>query len=473
MFASELKAICAHKHFPREIDHAVLPNYFQYGYIAAPYSIFKNTKKLLPGHFLEFDGNTQVLKLEKYWDINDFFQKPKFTKSYKQIKEELKVLMKSAFEYRLVGDVPVGVFLSGGYDSTALTGILNTEETRNINTFTIGFAEGINEAPAAKRIADYLGTNHREYICTVADAKDIIPRLAEFCDEPFGDISIIPTILVSQIAKEEVKVVLSADGGDEMFCGYAGYFQLAEYLMKIQRLPKNIARVISNIIEPFELTNGINSNRKFHQLSVALKTRGYKTSVEQSAFLFRGMSEKPKGYINCIFNQKFSPYKSSFNIETTGFIEELDVAMAIDFKSYLPDDILTKVDRATMSQSIEGREPFLDHRLLEFVAQIPMEYKYNGKDGKLILKDIVHELVPKELMNRPKTGFDLPIFTWLKQDLSYLLEEYLSKEALSWSGIFNVDFIIKEVNKFKRDELHYSSIIWNILIFQMWYKRWI
>jgi asparagine synthase (glutamine-hydrolysing) len=185
------------------------------------------------------------------------------------------------------------------------------------------------------------------------------------------------------------------------------------------------------------------------------------------------MSEKPKGYIDSIFNQVIKAHPSSFDIETKGFIDELDVAMAIDFKSYLPNDILAKVDRATMSQSIEGREPFLDHRLLEFVAQIPIKFKYNGKEGKLILKDIVHELVPKELMNRPKIGFDLPIFSWLKDDLSYLLDEYLSKEALTWSGIFDHEFILKEVNKFKSDKLHYSSIIWNILIFQMWYKKWI
>lgn len=473
LFGSELKALMTHSKFEKAIDEAVLPNYFHYGYIAAPYTIFKHTHKLMPGHYMELDLNTQSLSISKYWDLRSYYLKPKLTLEYQEIKEEVKALMQSSFDYRMVADVPVGVFLSGGYDSTAVTALLQSKSNRPLKTFTIGFEEGNNEAPYAKVTAQFLETDHTEYICTTKEAQEIIPTLPFFFDEPFGDSSAIPTILVSKLAKQQVTVALSADAGDEIFGGYQSYFKLGSFLKKIQRIPQPLNFTWTKKAASILINNHLVNTSKFsHQIGGALDVLSQEKH-SQSADLFRYMAEKPKGYVNKLLKRDINSHLSSFSIDTNNFQHPLEVAMCIDFNSYLPNDILTKVDRATMSASLEGREPLLDHRLAAYAAQIPLEYKIDGVSGKKILKDIVHDYVPKTIMDRPKAGFSLPIYSWLRGDLSYLVDEYLSEEALNASGLFNVTFLIKEVEKFKQNKLHYSPVIWYLLMFQMWYKRWI
>jgi asparagine synthase (glutamine-hydrolysing) len=425
----------------------------------------------MPGHILSLDLNTQSIKTEAYWNINTFYRKPKLSLSYQEAKLEVKNLMQSSFNYRMVADVPVGVFLSGGYDSTAVTAMLQTDSKIPLKTFTIGFEEGNNEAPYAKETAAYLGTDHTEYICTTKEAQDIIPTLPFFFDEPFGDSSAIPTILVSRLAKQQVTVALSADAGDEIFCGYQAYFNLIAYLKRVNKIPAIAGKSFSSVLRMFENISAVNSSIVYHQVLKALQSSTL-NEQDKSAFLFQAMTEKPKGYIDRIFKSNTYSYPSSFLIDTEDFSSGLEVSMAIDFSSYLPNDILTKVDRASMSVSLEGREPLLDHRLAEFAAQLPIEFKYDGITGKRILKDIVHDIVPKEMMDRPKAGFSLPIYTWLRGDLEYLLKEYLSEEALHWSGLFDEKFLLGEVEKFKKNQLHYSPIVWYLLMFQMWYKKW-
>lgn len=472
LFGSELKALMAHTKFEKVIDEAVLPNYFHYGYIAAPYTIFKHTHKLMPGHFIEFELKTQSLSINKYWDLRSYYLKPKLTFDYQEIKEDVKALMQSSFDYRMVADVPVGVFLSGGYDSTAVTSMLQSKSSRTLKTFTIGFEEGNNEAPCAKETANYLGTDHTEYICTTKEAQEIIPSLPFYFDEPFGDSSAIPTILVSKLAKKEVTVALSADAGDEIFGGYQSYFKLHSFLKKIEQIPHPFKGIWSKKAASIIMNNDlVNSSKYSHQFGGALDILSQE-KYSQSADLFRYMAEKPKGYISKLLKSDINSHPSSFLIDTNGFQHALEVAMCIDFISYLPNDILTKVDRATMSVSLEGREPLLDHRLAAYAAQIPLEHKTDGISGKKILKDIVHDYVPTSMMDRPKAGFSLPIYSWLRGDLSYLVEEYLSEEALNASGLLNVTFLLKEVEKFKQNKLHYSPVIWYLLMFQMWYKRW-
>ncbi|WP_158860032.1 asparagine synthase (glutamine-hydrolyzing) [Lunatibacter salilacus] len=471
IFGSELKALMAHPKFDKEIDLTVLPNYFHYGYIAAPYTIFKNTQKMMPGHLLEVDISSQRLKQTKYWDLREYYLKPKLTLNYSDIKQEVKSLMQSAFEYRMVADVPVGVFLSGGYDSTTVTAMLQSKSGRALKTFTIGFEEGNNEVPFAKETANYLGTDHTEYICTTKEAQEIIPTLPFYYDEPFGDSSAIPTILVSKLAKKEVTVALSADGGDEIFCGYDSYFLLNKYLNQINNFPTFLGKAALSLSQFVKGNQILSANPKFYQLSSALGILG-KEHHHKAALLFQAMAEKPAAYIQNIFAAKVDSIPSCFMIETSGFHNSSEIAMCIDFNSYLPNDILTKVDRATMSVSLEGREPLLDHRLAAYAAQIPLEFKTDGNSGKKILKDIVHDYIPKEMMDRPKAGFSLPIYSWLRGDLAYLIEEYLSKEALAASGLFDVEFLFGEVEKFKKRKLHYSPMIWYLLMFQMWYKKW-
>lgn len=472
LFGSELKALMAHSKFEKEIDEAVLPNYFSYGYIAAPYTIFKRTHKLMPGYYIELDLYTQSIIKSKYWDLRSYYLKPKLTLEYQEIKDEVKSLMQSSFDYRMVADVPVGVFLSGGYDSTVVTALLQSKSSRALKTFTIGFEEGNNEAPFAKETAQFLGTDHTEYICTTKEAQEIIPSLPFFFDEPFGDSSAIPTILVSKLAKQQVTVALSADAGDEIFGGYQSYFKLHSFLQRIEQIPWPLKGSWTKKAASILLNNDlINYSKYSHQLGGALDVLS-QDKYSQSADLFRYMTEKPKGYVRKLLKSDNNSHPSSFLIETNGFQHPLEVAMCIDFNSYLPNDILTKVDRATMSVSLEGREPLLDHRLAAYAAQIPSEFKTDGQSGKKILKEIVHDFVPKEMMDRPKAGFTLPIYTWLRGDLAYLLEEYLSKEALSESGLLNVQFVLGEVEKFKSNKLHYNPLIWYLLMFQMWWMRW-
>jgi asparagine synthase (glutamine-hydrolysing) len=470
LFGSELKPLMQHPAFEKLIEPRVLPLYLQYGYIPSPYAIFKDCKKLNAGNLLHIELKDGSTNLTNYWSVATYYSKPKLLISYEEAKIELHKLLKSALRYRLVSDVPVGIFLSGGYDSTAVAAILQKLQKEKLKTFTIGFEEGNNEAPFAKNTAKYIGTDHHEFICTTKEAQGIIPDIPYYYDEPFGDSSAIPTILVSKIAKMHVSVALSADAGDEVFCGYNSYSDLKTNLSYLNLFPPICKPFIkqSGVI----LTNILPLNYVIRHKAISFFRALDENELEQSKHLFRLRNEKSDSYLEKFFIQKIDGFSSPYNIQTDGFHNGIEVAMAIDYNVYLQNDILTKVDRATMSVSLEGREPLLDHRLVEFVAQLPLEYKFNGITQKRIFKDIVHDYIPKEMMDRPKVGFSLPIYDWLRGDLSNLVDEYLSKDSLKWSGLFNDEFIMMEVSKFKRKKLHYSPIIWYLLMFQMWYKRW-
>lgn len=471
MFASELKAFHAHPRFRKELDDGALSLYFHYGYIPAPYTIFHHTHKLEPGHSLLFSITQQSYQTEAYWQVNDYYRRPKRNISYEEAKEELNELLVSACNYRMIADVPVGVFLSGGYDSSAVAAILQKDRTDRLKTFTIGFTEGNNEAPHARAIADFLGTDHAEYICMPEEARELIPTLPYFYDEPFADSSAIPTMLVSRIARKEVTVALSADAGDEVFAGYTSYASLAGKLNVLNTIPASLkmpVRMVVRLLERCTPRWYANLKHKLDGVAHSLNADMF----QQAADLFRLMNSLPESYSDRLFTLSMEEYPTPYLQKPTGFQEILDIALAMDYQMYLPNDILTKVDRATMSVALEGREPLLDHRLVEFAAQLPMSFKYDGHTGKRILKDVVHSYIPRALTNRPKVGFSLPIYTWLRQDLSYLIDHYLSKSALQSSGIFRMDFVMEQVALFKSDKLHYTPFIWKLLMFQMWYERW-
>ena len=423
------------------------------------------------GCLLELNLQSMGISISKYWDVNTFYSLPKLKLPYDEAKSNLSTILSSAFNFRMVADVPVGVFLSGGYDSTAVTAILQKERTQRLKTFTIGFEKGNNESPFAKETANFLGTDHTDFICTTLEAQSIIPELPLFYDEPFADSSAIPTILVSQIARKSVTVALSADGGDEIFAGYNTYFQLDKYQKQLNHIPN----VFKSPLRPFLhfLSTGLPNST----LELKHKIKGIADSISKDKYyqttqLLKMSCQLPQHFNNSIFTKHPISKPSIYDKDYRKFSNELEIAMAIDYKMYLQNDILTKVDRATMSVSLEGREPLLDHRITEFAAQLPINYKYDGTTGKRILKDIVHDHVPKKMMDRPKTGFSLPIYTWLQSDLSFLIEDYLNETALSISGIFNVPFLLKQVKLFKEDKLHYKPFIWKLLMFQMWYFKW-
>jgi len=471
LFSSELKSFYSNPEFPKEIDNKSLGNYFNFGYIPAPNSIFKDTFKLQPGHILTYSLSKNSYSIAAYWKPRDFYSRHKLTISYDEAKHDLKVLLLNAFQYRMVADVPVGVFLSGGYDSTAVAALLQENMTNKLKTFTIGFKEGNNEAPHAKQTAELLGTDHYEYVCTTKEAQDIISDLPFYYDEPFADSSAIPTILVSKLARQYVTVALSADAGDEIFSGYNSYTLLRKYLGVLNKIPnslKNSSIVSLNVLSKLLPGNKISLRHKIQGIYKSLN----QDELLQGKLLFKYMNSLPKEYNKNLFNEEIKFYSSSYDTEPVIAIDSIENAMLTDYQMYLSGDILTKVDRASMSVSLEGREPLLDHRIFEFVSRLPLQYKLDSFTGKRILKDIVHDYIPYEMMNRPKTGFSIPLKSWLQGDLSFLINEFLSEESLAKSEIFNSRFVKKKIDLFKRDKLHYVPFIWKILMFQMWYFKW-
>ncbi len=468
IFGSELKALKANPLFHTALEQRSVGLYFKYGYVPSPYSIYQQTSKLMPGHYLRYDLKKNNYQIHKYWDVLDYYRKPKLSISYEEAKEELTKTLKSAFNYRMVADVPVGVFLSGGYDSTVVTALLQKDRTEKLKTFTIGFPVGTNEAPVARNIAELLGTDHTEYICTQKDCKDIIPELPFYYDEPFADNSAVPTMLVSRIARQKVKVSLSADAGDETFAGYNRYAGVAGV--------QNVLKALRGFRSPFgaSVIDGINKltnpysfyREKGEYLAEVLRTDpDYRSAVVTEGGSY---SVLMKSVLNSIL--KDGNIDFSYRLSEKEFHDPISVAQAIDYISYMADDILVKVDRAAMSSSLEGREPLLDHRIIEFAATLPTEYKYKDGVKKRILKDIAYNYVPKEILDRPKTGFMMPVDGWLRGDLRYLLEENINEKVLD-KELFNVEKIMKLKELYLEDKLHHENkVIWRLLMFQMWYR---
>lgn len=469
LFASELKAFYQHPAFQKSINPRSIHQYFDYGYIPSPDCIFYNCSKLEPGHILKFDIRKKKITIKKYWDVRDYYCLPDLNISYTEAKEELEKILHSAFDYRMVSDVPVGIFLSGGFDSTAVTSMLQSKRTKKLKTFTIGFEEGNNEAPFAREIAAFIGTDHTEYYCTTREAQDIISNLPFFYDEPFADSSAIPTILVSILAKKSVTVALSADAGDEIFAGYNNYTTYLKNLSFIHKVPSFTKKLLNHLTKAGTriFTNGF-FNHKLCVLSVLLNTR--KENIPQR--LLKSYYSLNSNDRDNLFKNKALQHHSVYDEDFSGFKDVLSAALATDYLMYLQNDILTKVDRATMSVSLEGREPFLDHRVVEFAARLPSKFKY-GQTQKMILKDIVYKYVPKNLMDRPKSGFSIPILSWFRNDLSYLIEDNLNASAVAKTELFNYPYVQQLKKQFFNGKTTDPSIIWKLIQFQMWYKMWL
>ncbi|GAB6045604.1 asparagine synthase (glutamine-hydrolyzing) [Caminibacter profundus] len=464
MFASELKSFHQNHYFKKDLNKKAIVKYLQFGYIPQPLSIFQNVYKLEAGHYLIFDIKNLKYKIHKYWNIDDFYQKDKLDISFDEARKETEELLIKAFKYRMVSDVPVGVFLSGGYDSSAVAAILQKHSFQKIKTFTIGFKEEkYNEAIHAKQVAKYLGTDHYEHYLSQKDALKILPRLPEIYDEPFGDSSGIPTIMVSRFAKQYVTVSLSADGGDELFSGYPSYKNSYDLYNRFHKFCMfHSLSILNKIINPFQISKYLkiyNLEGKFYKFCELLKN-----SNSPSKFYETNTKYFYDVEIEKLLNLKLSS-------KETFFENSIDNMLSHSFKTYLNDDILTKVDRATMSVSLEGREPMLDFNLIEFVAQLPVEYKQKDSQTKYILKEIVHKYIPKELMERPKKGFSIPVFEWFRDELKIYFEEYLSQKAIHESGIFNYKYI-DMLKKSYFNGYGNPHKLWLILMFQMWREKW-
>lgn len=468
LFGSELKIFHQHPAFQKRINFDALSLYLQRGYISAPHTIFHNAFKLQPGHLLEINLSTKKITGHKYWDVVDCYNQPKLTVPYEEAKREVENLMKSAFQYRMIADVPVGVFLSGGYDSTAVTAILQANSSRKIKTFTIGFDDPkFNEAVHAKNVATHLGTEHYEYICTHQDALDIVPLWADIYDEPFGDISGIPTTLVSRMARRQVTVALSADGGDEIFAGYSKYFKALQRISQLDKIPFPLQGILSGII-PAGLSADISVQNKWSKLK---DYYGAADAVKKFDIISQAMTfYETQQLLNHDINRLNTPFEEGSQLNSGNDL--LSKLQATEYKTYMADDILQKVDRATMSTSLEGREPFLDQRIIEYAAKLPPGFKYRNGIGKYILKDIVHQYVPREIMERPKWGFDPPLETWLKNELKNLLSDVLNSEDLAKQGIFNTGKVTRIKNAyFDGVNIEFERLA-RLFFFQLWYRKW-
>ncbi len=474
LFGSELKALMAHPKFEKVIDTDATALYLQYGYYPEPYTVFKNCTKLKAAHTFEVDLKSQKTTVKEYWNLKDNFQlNENGNKKEEEVLDDLETLMISSFEYRMVSDVPVGVFLSGGYDSTAVTALLQKSTNQTINTFTIGFEEeSYNEAYHAKKVALYLGTNHTESYCSFKDAMAIIPRLPVIYDEPFADSSAIPTTLVSEIAVKEVKVALSSDGGDELFSGYGKYMTTKKYVEQLSKFSgsKPIENLL-NIMDPLlpKSKMGFNFDRRYSRVKKLVSAGVSPLKSMQLSSQNLMAKELDKLFVDkieipfCNFEKVLDEYSSgdTFNAMLIG-----------DYKTYMVDDILTKVDRAAMSVGLEGREPLLDYRLAEYLASVP--YALKTKDGipKYLLKEILHKYVPKEIMDRPKMGFAIPVIKWMKNELRELLESELSEERVKSAGIFNYNEVERLKNNYLAGKNQDFNPVWFLFIFHQWHQQW-
>ena len=475
LFSSELKSFHEHPEFEKKLDLNAVAAYMQYGNVPTPHCIFKNCGKIKPGHYLKINLENKSQQEIQYWNVYNFYNQPKLNLSFPEAKIQTKELLKSAFNYRMVADVPVGVFLSGGYDSTTVSSLIQAESTARLKTFTIGVPDiGLNEAPYARDIAKHLGTDHTEINCTEEEAIEMIKDLPFFYDEPFADSSAIPTTLVSKAARKDVTVALSADGGDEIFGGYNRYDFMHRYGKTLNSIPKAVRKILVGAMGNISsekipvLKDKYNFHNRYEKLKTVLNDPSEKEIMLSLSQQFN--DEQMKSVMKSEFTSLPTMFQSKEMLED--FKSPLSYMMAIDFQTYMLDDILQKVDRATMTNSLEGREPMLDHRILEFAAQLPDEYKYQNGIKKRILREITHEYIPKELLDRPKMGFAIPIAKWLKNELRDHVEEYLNEDRIEKQGIFNWEFITKLKMDFYKGRKEYDSKLWYFLMFQMWYERW-
>ncbi len=473
LFGSELKALYEHPAFEKKIDANSLALFLQYSYIPAPHSIFRDTFKVLPGHYLVVDLKNRQQELIKYWDVFDAYNQPKIAVSDQEAIDETDKLLKNAYEYRMVADVPVGIFLSGGYDSSSVAALLQTGRTERLKTFTIGFHEDeFNEAPEAKKIADYLGTDHTEWYLTSKEAGGVLDLLPGIYDEPFADNSTVPTVLVSKLARQQVKVALSADGGDEIFGGYNKFNQAERYTTRMPAALQGLLSGTMSLINPKHIpyfNKKYNFATRYEKMKLIWKSQD---PVQAVKYISQYITESE---VASFLREDFERYPTFFDDggrleKNDGIVNRL---LAIDYKTFLVDNNLVKVDRATMSVGLEGREPMLDHRVVEFLAKLPSSFKIRDGVNKWLLKQVVHKYIPRELMERPKRPFIAPLLVWFKDDLKEQLKYYLSERALGITGMFDAAPIVALRDRYLAGEKVNYQKLWQVLIFQLWYDRWI
>ena len=474
IFSSELKAMACHPSFEGVVDRGALALYMRYGYIPAPWSIYEGVQKLIPGAYLALAvgrGSSCIGKIpepSRYWSLPEVIKRGTerpFEGDTGEAVEALHELLRQAVASQVVADVPLGAFLSGGIDSSTIVAMMQAHSSQPVKTFTIGFGEaGYNEAVQARKVADVLGTDHTELYVSPQDALNTIPRLPVLYDEPFADSSQIPTSLVAELARRHVTVALSGDGGDEVFGGYARYSWTRDLWTLLSPIPNSIRRIYQQTIAavPSRWTSaGIMG--KARMISDILNYQFQ--SVEQLYFLLVSHWRSPTSIV------KHADERRTFLSDRSTWSEASELEsrmMAIDTLTYLPDDILVKVDRASMAVSLETRAPFLDHRVVEFAWRLPLSVKIKARKGKWILRQVLHNHVPKKLVERPKRGFIVPIESWLRGPLREWAEALLDERQLRLDGFFQVGPIRERWAEHVGGRRQWDRCLWDVLMFQAW-----
>ena len=471
IFGSELKALLKHPSVRKEIDINALSKYLAYEYVPAPYSIFKNIKKLEAGSMILFKGGS--IKVERYWNLE--FKNKKYL-DVKETEDRLIKLLKESVRKRLISDVPLGVFLSGGIDSSAVVAMMaELMNPKDIKTFSIGFNEKpYDESSDARRVAECFGTDHHEEILSPRTMLDVFPGILDLLDEPFADSSIIPTYLVSRFTRRSVKVALGGDGGDEFFLGYPSFF--AHKLNgNLAALPDPVRKIFLGALKAALLNykGSVNLLRKAKRF---LRATDFPEEVRHQVWIGAFTPEEQKKLFCAGTGLTYNPF-DTYDI-TKGFfdnvkdIDFMDRAIYVYANTYMTDDILTKVDRASMANSLEVRAPFLDKDLAEFAASIPSSFKMRNLTTKWILKDALKGKLPAQTLKKGKKGFAVPVSGWLQKDLKHLLFDALSKTKIEREGLFDYNYIDNMLKEFTCHGNNIGKEIWVLFAFEMWYDKW-
>jgi asparagine synthase (glutamine-hydrolysing) len=479
LFGSELKALRVHPCFENSIDRGALSLQLRHNYIPAPYSIYNGIAKLRQGCLLTVSLLQREVKEQVYWSalqVAESSVAQPFSGTAGQAVDELETLLKSAVQQQMMADMPLGAFLSGGVDSSLVVALMQAHSDQPVKTFTIGFNEnGYNEAGYAKAVAKHLGTDHTELYVTAEQAMAVIPSLPTLYDEPFSDSSQIPTFLVSQLAKLHVSVSLSGDAGDELFCGYNRYVMTAQLWQKIALLPISLRRLaakgllavspdnwnsLTRLLSLAKSSRSINIGDKLHKGAAVL------TSNDSNELYAHFITHWPDS-ASLVIGGLLLPTRETELPSLTG-LNAIERMMALDCMTYLPDDILVKVDRAAMGVSLETRVPFLDHRVVEFAWQLPQSLKLREGQSKWALRQVLYRYVPRALIERPKMGFGVPIDNWLRGPLRDWAEMLLDETRLRNEGFFHPAPIRQKWHEHLSGQRNWQYHLWDILMFQAW-----
>lgn len=480
LFGSELKALRAWPGFAADIDRNALCLYLRHNYLPAPYSIYRNIYKLPPGRILSVPPHARgpdEVRSDTYWSLRTVAEaggREPFA-SDEEAAAALEATLKQAVAYRMIADVPLGAFLSGGVDSSTVVALMQAQSRRPVKTFSIGFREdGYDEAAHARRVAAHLGTEHTELYVTPKEARDVIPLLPAMFDEPFADSSQIPTYLVAKLARSAVTVSLSGDGGDELFAGYDRYFHTLEIWRKLSWMPRATRSLLGAAVQatPLPLLDFAGAALGFlpgPKLSAdRLRKLGALLGGESQQDLYREMLGHWRDPASLVKGACVPDYFLSDSQNWTVSKEPVENMCFADLNSYLPDDILTKVDRASMAVSLEARVPLLDHHVVETAWRVPMHMKIRNGQSKWLLRQVLYKHVPPELIERPKMGFGVPIDTWLCGPLRDWAEALLSEERLNREGFFNAGPIRAKWREHLSGKRRWHFPLWDVLMFQAW-----